>query len=71
MPTGKTSGEKVAFDYIAPTEYKTRMKSLIRQGRVVNPLFYKGDNRPGRLLRLIKQHNSHYAKYKKYLGKKS
>ncbi len=63
--------EKVAFDYIAPTEYKTRMKSLIRQGRVVNPLFCKGDNKPGRLLRLLKQHNSHYAKYKKYLGKKA
>ncbi len=61
--------EKVAFDYIRPTEYKTRMKSLIRRGKAVNPLFYKGDNKPGRLLRLMKQHLSHFAKYKKYLGK--
>lgn len=61
--------EKVAFDYIKPTEYKTRMKSLIRQGRAVNPLFMKGDNKPGRLLRLAKQHMSHFGKYKKYLGK--
>ncbi len=61
--------EKVAMDYIKPAEYKTRMKSLIRQGRVVNPLLYKGDNKPGRLLRLLKQHTSHFRKYKKYLGK--
>ena len=61
--------EKVAFDYIKPAEYRTRMKSLIRQGKTVNPLFYKGDNKPGRLLRLMKQHLSHFGKYKKYLGK--
>ncbi len=61
--------EKVAFDYIKPAEYRMRMKALIRQGRVVNPLFYKGDNKPVRMLRLIKLHTSHFAKYKKYLGK--
>lgn len=61
--------EKVAFDYIKPTEYKTRMKSLIRNGKVINPLFYKGDNSIKRLLRLAKQHVSHFGKYKKYLGK--
>lgn len=61
--------KKVAFDYIKPIEYRTRMKSLIRSGRVVNPLFYKGDNKTGRVLRLMKQHFSHFAKYKKYLGK--
>lgn len=61
--------EKVAFDYIKPTEYKTRMKSLIRNGKVINPLLYKGDNSVKRLLRLAKQHVSHFGKYKKYLGK--
>ncbi|MGN1098653.1 MAG: ATP-grasp domain-containing protein [Clostridia bacterium] len=61
--------QKVAFDYIKPAEYRTRMKSLIRKGSVVNPLFYKGDDKTGRILRLVKQHFSHFAKYKKYLGK--
>lgn len=60
---------KVAFDYIRPREYKTRMKSLIRAGKFVNPLFFKGDNNVGRVLRLVKQHVSHFEKYKKYLGK--
>lgn len=61
--------KKVAFDYIKPIEYKTRMKSLIRKGQVINPLFCKGDNNAKRMLRLAKQHMSHFAKYKKYLGK--
>ncbi len=61
--------KKVAFDYIKPVEYKTRMKSLIRNGNAVNPLYYGGDNKPGRLLRLARQQLSHFAKYKKYLGK--
>lgn len=61
--------EKVAYDYIKPIEYRTRMKSLCRTGKVVNPLFYKGDDKPGRLLRLVKQHMSHFPKYRKYLGK--
>ena len=60
--------EKVAYDYIKPLEYRTRMKSLARNGAIVTPLFYKHDNNPGRLLRLVKQHTSHFVKYKKYLG---
>ena len=55
----------VAFRY-AP-EYKDRMKRLIRNGKYVNPLFFKPDNDKERLLRLIRSQLGHYVKFKKYL----
>ena len=61
--------KKVAFTYIKPKEYKKRMKEMIRQGRVVNPLFYKADSGFGRWLRLQKNQLGHFMKFKKYLGK--
>lgn len=59
----------VAFKYIKPLEYHKEMKDLIRQGKVVNPLFYEKDNGFKRRLRLFKSQLGHYYKYKKYLGK--
>jgi len=60
--------KRVAFLY-AP-EYKAKMKKLIKEKKYVNPLFFKPDRGPGRMLRLIKSQLSHYGKFKKYLGKK-
>ena len=60
---------RVAFTYVANSRYVERMKTLIRKGRVVNPLVYKPDMGLGRSLRTFKSLMSHYAKYKKYLGK--
>lgn len=57
----------VAFRY-APA-YKERMKKLIREKKVVNPLFFAPDSGLERMARLIKSQLSHYAKFKKYLGK--
>ena len=57
----------VAFTY-APA-FKARMKKLIKEKKYVNPLWFKEDNDPARILRLIKSQLGHYQKYRKYLGK--
>ena len=57
----------VAFTY-APA-FKVRMKKLIKEKKYVNPLWFKEDNDPERILRLIKSQIGHYKKFKKYLGK--
>ena len=59
----------VAFQYIRPQQYKQKMKELIAAGKVVNPLIYKEDMGFMHTLRTFKSIMSHYAKYKKYLGK--
>lgn len=57
----------VAFKY-APA-YKDRLKKLIKEKKYVNPLFFKPDRGIVRMLRLYKSQLSHYAKFKKYLGR--
>jgi len=57
----------VAFKYIKPPEYKDKMKKLIGEGNVVNPLYYKGDRNFVRRLTLLKTQLSHYLKYRKYM----
>lgn len=59
----------VAFRYITPEAYRSAMKELIREGKVVNPLFYSADSGFMRKLRLYKSQLGHYYKYRKYLGK--
>ena len=56
----------VAFRYVTDPEMKAKMKKLIRQGRVVNPVFMKGDLGMPRLARMLKTHFSHYYKFKEY-----
>ncbi len=60
---------RVAFNYVGPPQYKQKMKELIAAGKVVNPLIYKPDKGLFHSLRTFKSIMSHYAKYKKYLGK--
>ena len=45
---------------------KAKMRRLIRQKKVVNPIFMKGDLGLPRFLRMAKNHFSHYKKYKTY-----
>ena len=59
----------VAFRYIKPEEYRKEMKALIKEGKVVNPLFYHADAGFIRKLRLYKSQLGHYYKYWKYLGR--
>ena len=58
--------QSIALKYTVSKELKNEIKSLIKQRRVINPLFYKGDYNIKRLLYLVKSHLSHFAKYKKY-----
>lgn len=60
--------KRVAFRYITPPEYKAAMKKLIREGKYVNPLYFKADNGLGRRLRLAKSQLGQFIKYHKYLG---
>ena len=56
----------VAFRYVQDPEMKAKMRRLIRQKKVVNPIFMKGDLGLPRFLRMAKNHFSHYKKYKTY-----
>ncbi|MCP1103160.1 D-aspartate ligase [Aequitasia blattaphilus] len=56
----------VAFKYVKDEKTKELMHKLIREDKYVNPLFFKGDLRPGRLYHLLRSHFSHYIKYQKY-----
>lgn len=57
----------VAFRYVKDSNNREKMRRLVSEGKVVNPLFMKGDNRLGRILFLYKLQFSHYFKYRKYL----
>ncbi len=63
--------QKVANLYIAPPKYREQMDRLIKEGLVVNPLFYASDNGLIRRLRLWKSQRAHFRKYKKYMDKPS
>ncbi len=58
----------VAFKYVKNDELKKKMKKLIKEGKYVNPLYFKKDNGIIRNLRLVKSQMGHYLKFKKYLG---
>ncbi|MBP5555844.1 MAG: ATP-grasp domain-containing protein [Lachnospiraceae bacterium] len=56
----------VALKYVKDEDLKSRMKKLWKDGKVVNPVFLKGDSNPGRMYRMIRTYFSHYVKFKKY-----
>lgn len=56
----------VAFKYVKNKETKEKMKKLIREKKMVNPLFMKGDLGLKRYLRLVKNHLRQYSNYSKY-----
>ncbi len=56
----------VALKYVKDPGLKATMKRLWKEGKVVNPIFLKGDSNPGRMYRMIKNYFSHYVKFKKY-----
>ncbi|MGA8923518.1 MAG: ATP-grasp domain-containing protein, partial [Candidatus Dormiibacterota bacterium] len=58
--------KKVAFTYVTDESLRSRMRALNQQRKVVNPLFYRGDYRPRRILSILRSHLSHSSKYKKY-----
>ena len=61
---------KVAYDFIV-SDYHAEMKSRIREGREVTPLFYDKDKAFGRTLRMKKNLLGHFKKFKQYYEKKN
>ncbi|MBQ2237848.1 MAG: ATP-grasp domain-containing protein [Lachnospiraceae bacterium] len=58
--------KRVAYKYLKDEKNKIALKRLIKEKEYVNPVFLKGDNKLPRLLRMWKNHFSHYWKFKKY-----
>lgn len=57
---------QIAFRYAKDQKLNAEMRELVKNGKIINPLFMKGDNMLPRLAYLYKLHISHYAKFKKY-----
>lgn len=58
--------KRVAFWVIKPKEYRKKMRQLIRQGKVVNPLYYAQDREFFHSLRRLKSQLGHFYKFWKY-----
>ena len=56
----------VAFKYVKEEANLKKMRRLIDEKKVVNPVFMKGDARPKRFLAMTKTYLSHFVKFKKY-----
>ena len=60
----------VLFKYAANEKLKIEAKSLIRQGKFTNSLFYKDDMNVKRYVKLTLNSLNYYRKYKKYFNNK-
>lgn len=58
--------KRVVYKYVKDDELKAKVRSLISQGKYVNPIFLKGDLQPKRFYAMFKNYMSHYVKFKKY-----
>ncbi len=58
---------KIIYTYVNK-DYLKEIKSLVKEKKVTNPLYYKGDNNLKRYIRLKKADKKQFAKFKKYLG---
>lgn len=58
--------KRVAFKYVKEQQNLNAMRRLLKENKVVNPIFMKGDFKLSRFLRMTKNHLSHYKKYKTY-----
>lgn len=59
----------VACKYVNE-DYLERIRTLAKNGRMINPLLYDAEKDPRKLLALAKNLAGHHMKYKKYLGAK-
>lgn len=58
--------KKVAYKYVRDPKNIESLNTLFAKKEYVNPVFLKGDFQLKRFLRMVKQHFSHYGKFKKY-----
>lgn len=56
----------VAFKYVRDKETKKKMRQLIKEKKMVNPLFMRNDLGLKRYLRLVKNHLRQYGNFRKY-----
>ncbi|WP_303861220.1 ATP-grasp domain-containing protein [Alkalibaculum bacchi] len=56
----------VAFKYVKDETLKEKMRQLIREKKVVNPIFFHKDFVLKRFMAMLKTHLSHFIKFKKY-----
>ncbi len=61
-----TVPKKVAYMYVKDPEYLAKMKKLAREGRMVNPVFMRGDLGARRMLRMWKNHLKQYSYFRRY-----
>lgn len=57
---------RVALKHVQDPQMREKIKKLIRQKKMVNPLFMRGDLGMKRYLRLVKNHLRQYGNYDKY-----
>ena len=55
-----------AFKYVKEEENLKKLRKLLNEKKVVNPIFMKGDFHPKRFLAMTKNYLSHFVKFKKY-----
>lgn len=58
--------KRVAFKYVKDEALKAKMKKLISEKKVVNPIFFSKDFVWKRFYKMARTHLSHYVKFKKY-----
>ena len=58
--------KRVALKYVKEPENQEKMRRLLKEKKVVNPVFMKGDLAPKRLYGLLRTYFSHFVKFKKY-----
>ena len=56
----------VAFKYVKDAGTKKKMRRLIKEKKMVNPLFMRKDLGIRRYLRLVKNHLRQYGNFRKY-----
>lgn len=61
-----TVPKRVAREYIHEKQNLEQLNRLIREKKMVNPIFKKGDNKFERILRMLKFHFDQFGNFKKY-----
>ena len=56
----------VAYKHVKNPEYVAKMKKLVSEGRMVNPVFKRGDLKLNRFLRMVKTHLKQYKYFNMY-----
>ncbi len=59
---------KIAYTYVKDNSYVDKMKKLVKENKITNPLYYKGDNNLKRYIRLKRADKKQFDKFKRYLG---